>query len=130
MVSTVFTLRPPPDRRLPLWAGSLAVALALPIFALGSWSLRGWALGATLWLGSLLLGLLLDRAGIGAPSLRGSGLFGLGRMARGMAVGLVLIALAAAEPSLALAAALVYTAGYTLELALGLALYFSGESRG
>ena len=49
------------------------VALALPVFLIAGWPVRGWALGAVLWAASQLLGLLFNRVGIGEPNLRGSG---------------------------------------------------------
>ncbi len=41
----------------------------------------------------------------------------------------VLIVIASFEPTIALAGALVYAAGYTVELALSLTSYFSGSPR-
>jgi hypothetical protein len=105
------------------------VALALPIFLIAGWSLRGWALGAVLWAASQLLGLLFTRFGIGEPSLRGSGVVAFGMMARGILLMVVAVAVAASDPDLAIAGALVYAAAYSLELGLSLTLYFSGEPR-
>jgi len=126
---TVLTPRPLPERRLPLVAGGAVVALALPIFIVAGWPLRGWALGAVLWAGSQLLGLLFSRVGIGEPNLRGSGVVAFGMMARGILLMIVALAVAVSEPELAIAGALVYAAAYSLELGLSLTLYFSGESR-
>ena len=47
------TPRPMPARLLPALAGSVVVALALPVFALAGWPLQGWALAAVLWFGGL-----------------------------------------------------------------------------
>jgi hypothetical protein len=118
-----------PSRRLPIAAGAIALALMLPVFALAGWSIRGWGLGAVLWAGSQVLGLVLDRAGIGEPTLRGSGVVAFGMMARGILIVLVAIVVATQDPNLAVAAIVVYALAYTLELALSLALYFSGEPR-
>jgi 4-hydroxybenzoate polyprenyltransferase len=126
---TVLTPRPLPERRLPVVAGGAVVALALPIFIVAGWPLRGWALGAVLWAGSQLLGLLFSRVGIGEPNLRGSGVVAFGMMARGILLMIVALAVAVSEPELAIAGALVYAAAYSLELGLSLTLYFSGESR-
>jgi hypothetical protein len=123
----LLTPRPLPDRRLPVLVGGAVVALALPVFLLAGWDVRGWALGALLWAGSQIVGLLLGKAGIGEPTLRGSGVAAFGMMGRGIALVLILLAVAVAEPSLALAGALVYAAAYTVELALSLALYYSGS---
>jgi len=126
---TVLTPRPLPERRLPVVAGGAIVALALPIFIVADWPLRGWALGAVLWAGSQLLGLLFSRVGIGEPNLRGSGVVAFGMMARGILLMIVALAVAVSEPELAIAGALVYAAAYSLELGLSLTLYFSGESK-
>ncbi len=122
----LLTPRPLPDRRVPVLLGGAVVALALPIFLLAGWDVRGWALGALLWAASQLVGLLLNKAGIGEPTLRGSGVAAFGMMGRGIALVLVLIVVAVANPSLALAGALVYAAAYSAELIASLALYFSG----
>ena len=129
MPGTVLTPRPLPERRLPVVAGGAVVALALPLFIVAGWPLRGWALGAVLWAGSQLLGLLFSRVGIGEPNLRGSGVVAFGMMARGILLMIVALAVAVSEPELAIAGALVYAAAYSLELGLSLTLYFSGESR-
>jgi hypothetical protein len=125
----LLTPRPLPDRRLPVLVGGAVVALALPVFLLAGWDVRGWALGALVWGGSQIVGLLLNKAGIGEPTLRGSGVAAFGMMGRGIALVLILLAVAVADPSLALAGALVYAAAYTAELALSLALYYSGSPK-
>jgi hypothetical protein len=127
--SALLTPRPMPERRLPVVAGSAVVALALPIFLIADWRLEGWGLGAVLWVGSQLLGLVFARVGIGDPSLRGSGVVAFGMMIRGILLMVVAIAVAAADPGLALAGALVYAVAYSVELGLSLMLYFSGEPR-
>jgi hypothetical protein len=126
-VATLLTPRPLPARRLPVAAGALAVAFALPLFLAAGWPLRGWVLGAVLWLGSQAFGLLFDRIGIHEPTLRGSGVVAFGMMTRGIVVVLVAIAVAVGDPELAAAGALVYAVAYTLELACSLLLYFGGR---
>ncbi|HXV56328.1 MAG TPA: hypothetical protein VD704_00535 [Gaiellaceae bacterium] len=121
--------RPMPDRRVPVLLGGAVVALALPIFLVAGWRVQGWALGAVLWAASQALGLLFARAGIGEPTLRGSGLVAFGMMGRGILLAVVLVAIAAAEPYLALAGALVYAAAYSTELGTSLVLYFAGRPR-
>ena len=64
----VLTPRPMPERRLPVIAAGLVVALALPVFLIADWPVRGWALGAVLWIASQLLGIVFARAGIGDPT--------------------------------------------------------------
>ena len=125
-MSAFLTPRPMPERRLPLVAGAMVVALALPLFLIAGWRVQGWALGALFWAGSQLLGLVFARVGIGEPTLRGSGVVAFGMMARGILLALAAIAVATTDPTLAVAGALVYAAAYTFELALGLTLYFAG----
>jgi hypothetical protein len=127
MPGALLSPRPMPDRRLPIVLGGTVVALALPVFLVAGWRVQGWALGAVVWLASQILGLVLARVGIHEPTLRGSGLVAFGMMARGILLAVLLIALAAVDPYLALGGALVYALAYTLELALALLLYFGGR---
>jgi hypothetical protein len=127
--TTALTPRPMPERRLPVIAGGAVVALALPIFLIAGWPIRGWALGAVLWVTSQLLGLLFARVGIGEPNLRGSGVVAFGMMARGILLVIVALAVAVTNPELAIAGALVYALAYSLELGLSLTIYFSGEPK-
>ena len=124
------TPRPMPTKRVPVVAGGAAVLLALPVFVAAGWPVSGWILGATLWAVGQVLGLLLARLPTGASNLAGSGVQGIGMMFRAIAVMVVLIAVAVSDAELALAAAGVYALAYTLELALSLATYFSGEPVG
>jgi hypothetical protein len=126
-VATALSPRPLPARRLPILAGGLAVAFCLPVFALAGWRLEGWALGAVLWLASQALGLVFDRIGIHEPTLRGSGVVAFGMMTRGILIMVAAIAVAASDPELAIAGALVYALAFTIELALSLVLYFGGR---
>jgi hypothetical protein len=126
---TFLTPRPLPDRRLPTAAGFLVVLLALPVFLAAGWELAGWALGAALWVFAELVGHLLGRRGLGPPTLSGSGVVAFGMILRGIVVMVALIVVAAFEPTLALAGALVYAAAYTTELALSLTSYYSGSAK-
>jgi hypothetical protein len=121
------TPRPVPSRVLPAVAGALVVAFAFPVFLAAGWPLAGWALGAVLWLAAQALSLLLTRLRPGAANLAASGVVGISMMFRAVAVGVVVIAVAATDPGLAVAAALVYALAYTLELALSLLSYFGSE---
>ena len=129
MPTTTLTPRPMPERRLPVIAGGALVALALPIFLIAGWPLRGWGLGAVLWIASQLLGIVFARVGIGEPNLRGSGVVAFGMMGRGILVMIVALAVAVSEPALAIAGALVYALAYSVELGLSLTMYFSGEPK-
>ena len=116
-----------PGRFVPFVAGGALLVLALPIFLIAGWDLRGWALGAVLWAASQALGLVFDRVGIHEPTLRGSGVVAFGMMSRGIVIVLVALVIAVKDPHLAVAGALVYALAYTLELALSLLLYFGGR---
>jgi hypothetical protein len=119
------TPRPLPATHVPALAGSLVIALALPIYLVAGWRVSGWVLAAVLWAGSHALGLLLGRLPDG---LAGSGALGFGMMFRGIAVMVVVIAMAVSEPELALGAALLYALAYTLELGLSVVAYFGEPS--
>jgi len=129
MAGVFATPRPLPDQRLPLVAGGAVIALALPIFVAAGWDLRAWLIGGTLWAASRLLAALLTHMRRGMGNLAGSGVVGFGMTFRALAVMVVVVALAATDAQLALAVVLLYALAYTLELAVSLALYFSGEPR-
>jgi hypothetical protein len=128
-MATFLTPRPLPARRLAVAAGAVVIAFSLPVFVLAGWRIEGWVLGAVLWLASQALGVLFDRIGIHEPTLRGSGVVAFGMMTRGILLMVAAIAVAASDPRLALAGALVYALAYTLELVLSLTLYFAGQPR-
>jgi hypothetical protein len=123
------TPRPLHDRRMPVALGGLVVVAALPIFLIADWRIEGWALGAVLWAVAQMFGLILNKAGIGAPNIRGSGIVAFGMFGRGIALMMILIVVASFDPNLALAGALVYAIAFSVELALGISMYFSGESK-
>jgi hypothetical protein len=122
--------RPLPNRLAPVLFGSAVVVLALPVFLLAGLPLAGWLVGAGLWTVAQIAGALLARLPLGADSLAASGVVGFGMMVRAVAVLAALIALATVAPALALAAALVYAAGYTVEVVLAVVLYLKGEPLG
>ena len=126
-MSAFSTPRPQPSRLLPVSGGGIVVALALPVFMVAGWRVQGWALGAVLWVAAQALGALLTRLRTGAGNLAASGVVGIGMMARAVAVMVVVIVVAATDATLGLAAALVYAAAYTVELALSLGTYFAQE---
>ncbi len=110
--------RRPPETTLPAIAGTVVVALALPVFLLNGWRIQGWALGALLWLGSQ------------AFDLAAAGVAAFGMMFRAIAVMVVVFAAAVSDPWLGVAAALVYALGYTAELGLSLVSYYTGAAAG
>jgi hypothetical protein len=120
----VSTPRPVPGRLLPAAAAGLVLVLALAVFLIAGWSLAGWALGAVLWVGVFLLGLLLGRLRSQVGNLASSGVLGLELMLKALVVLVVLVAIAASRPDLALATILVFALAYTAERALALASYF------
>jgi hypothetical protein len=124
------TPRPLPDQKLPLVAGVAVILLALPIFLAAGWDLRAWAIGAALWGASRTLAAVLTHLRSGMGTLAGGGVVGFGMTFRALAVMIVVVALAATDARLALAVVLLYALAYTLELAVALGLYFSGEARG
>jgi len=128
MAGVFATPRPLPNQTIPLVAGAAAIALALPVFLAAGWELRGWAIGAALWAASGALALVLARLKFGTGNLASSGVVGIGRTFRSAAAMVVVIAVAASDARLALAAALVYALAYTLELAVGLLVYFAGNT--
>jgi len=121
------TPRSVPSRLLPAVAGGVVIALALPVFLAAGWSLAGWGLAAILWLAAQTLSLLLTRLHPGAGNLAASGVVGISMMFRALAVGVVVIAVAATDREVGVAAALLYALAYTLEFALSLLSYFGSE---
>ena len=125
--TTLGAPRPVPGRLLPAAAGGLVIALALPVFLLAGWRLSGWAIAALLWVGAQALGLLLSRVRPSPDNLAASGVLAFGMMGRVLAVLVVLVAVAASNGRLALAAMLVYALAYTAELAISVAAYYVQE---
>ena len=121
--------RPIPSRLAGVAAGALAIVLALPVFLLADWRLAGWGIAAVLWVGAQAIGLLLSRIRPSADNLAASGVLAFGMMGRILAVLVVLVAVAASDRKLGLAAALVYAVAYTAELATSVAGYYTQEPR-
>ena len=123
------TPRPVPSRLGPALAGAAVIALALPVFVVADWPLEGWALAAVLWLVGQALSALLARLRLGLGNLAASGVVGIGMSFRTIAIGVVLVAVAVSDARVGLAAALLYAAAYTLELAVSLVTYFGAPAR-
>jgi hypothetical protein len=121
--------RPVPNMTAGIVAGSAVIALALPVFFVAGWPIKGWVLGAVLWAGSLVLGVLLLRMRLGLGHLTSSGAAAFGLMFRGIAVMIVAIAVAASDPAVGLSAALLYAVAYSLELGISIVSYFNGEAK-
>ena len=122
--------RPVPGRLAPAVAGTSVVALALPVFLIAGWRFSGWALAAVLWVTSQAFSLLLARLRLGGANLGSSGIVAFGMMLRAIGVMVVVIAVAASDAHLALAAALIYALAYSVELGVSLLSYFATEPSG
>jgi hypothetical protein len=121
--------RPVPGRLLPVAAGGVVIALALPIFLVADWPVDGWVVAAVVWLGVQAVGLLLSRVRPSADNLAASSVLAFGMMGRLLAVLVVLVAVTASNRDVGLAATLVYALAYTAELAVSLASYYVQEPR-
>jgi hypothetical protein len=120
------TPRPVPGRLVPAVGGAVVLLLALPVFLLADWRIAGWGLGAVLWLAVQALNLLLARLRQDAGNLAAAGVQGFALFFKAIGLLVVLIAVAATDPHLAVAAALTYALAYTFELGLSLVTYFGG----
>jgi hypothetical protein len=119
-----------PRTFVPTIAGSLVIAVGLPLFLLAGWPVAGWAIGAVLWVGSELLGRLLARQRADAGNLAAAGVVAFGMFFRAIAVMVVVFAVAVSDKKVGLAAALTYAAGYSIALGLSLTDYFTGPKAG
>lgn len=123
------TPRPLPSRLGPTLAGGTIIALALPIFAVAGWPLRGWALAAVLWVASELFALLLTRLPDNPDNLAAAGMRGIGTTSRALLVGIVLVIVTVSNETVGLSAAILYAIAFTAELGVGLATYFGAETK-
>ena len=121
--------RPIPGRLVPVAAGALVIAVALAIFLLAGWNVAGWAIAALLWAGGQAFAALLTRIRPSATNLAASSVLAFGMMIRMLAVLVVLVAVAASDARLGLAAVAVYGVAYTAELATSLLAYYGQEPR-
>jgi hypothetical protein len=122
MPSALLTPRPEPGHFLPALAGGAVLLLALPVFLVAGWPVKGWALAATLYTVVHVLDYVLARAGAG----NGGRVFGVFFKSIGLLV--VLVAAAASDEGLAVAAVLTYALAYTCEHGLSLAVYYGKET--
>ena len=123
MPSALLTPRPEPGHLLPAIAGGVVLALALPVFIVVGWPIKAWALATVLFATVHALNFLVARSRGGA-ALRVFGVF-----FKSLGLLIVLVAVAASEPKLALATVLTYALAYTAELGLSLVAYFGTEPR-
>ncbi len=123
------TPRPVPSRLAPALAGTVVVALALPLFLVAGWPLRGWTVAAVLWIAGQLLAAVLTRLPLGTGNLAAAGMRGIGTTFRAMAVGIPLVAVTVADERVGLAAMLVYALAFSVELAVSLVVYFAAPAK-
>jgi hypothetical protein len=123
------TPRPEPGKLAPAIGGGAVVALALPLFAVAGWPLRGWLLAAVLWSGALGFSLLLARLPGDPGNLAAASMRGIGTTSRALLVGIPLVTVTVADQEVGVSAALVYAVAFTVELALALVTYFSAEGK-
>lgn len=121
MPSTILQPRAEPGHLLPAIAGGAVCLLALPLFLVAGWPVKGWALATMLYAVIHVLDWVLARSGAG----NGGRVFGVFFKSIGLLV--VLIVAAASDKDVAIAAVLTYAAAYTCELGLSLATYYGKE---
>jgi hypothetical protein len=118
MPSALLTPRAEPGHVLLALAGGAVLLLALPVFLVAGWPIKGWALAAVLYAGVHVLDFVIARSRVG----NGARVFGVFFKSIGLLV--VLVAAASSDEGLAVAAVLTYTLAYTCELGLSLASYY------
>ena len=123
------TPRPVPGRLAPTLAGGTVILMALPVFAVAGWPLEAWGLAAVLWAAALTFSLVLARLPSDPGNLAAASMRGIGTTARGLLVGVPLIAVAVSDETVGIAAATLYALAFTVELGVGLVVYFGGEAR-
>ena len=130
MSARVFeTPRPVPGRLVPALAGTIVVALALPVFLAAGWPVDGWLLAATLWVAAEAFAWLLTRLPLGTGNLAAAGMRGIGTSFRAIAIGIPLVVATVSNEEVGIAAAIVYALAYTVELAVSLLSYFGTEAQ-
>ena len=121
------TPRPVPGRRVPALAGVAVILLGLPVFLVGGFSLKGWALAAVLWAAGEALSVWLGRIPTGADQLKKSGMVALAMSFRGIGVMIVLLAVTVADKAVGVSAFALYAFAYSLTLGISLLEYFTSE---
>ena len=130
MISDLYTKpRSVPGRLAPMLAGSGLILLALPVFAIAGWPLKGWALTAVLWTAAQAFAYILTRLPLDEGNLAAAGVRGIGMGFRAFIVGIPLVAITVADSRVGLAAAVLYVCAYTVELAVSLVTFFGAEAK-
>jgi len=122
--SALLQPRAEPGHLVPALAGGVVCLLALPLFLVAGWPLKGWALATVLYAVVHVLDYVLARSGAGNAGR----VFGVFFKSVGLLV--VLIVAATSDKDVAVAAVLTYAAAYTCELGLSLATYYGKEPIG
>jgi hypothetical protein len=123
------TPRPVPRKLAPALAALLVLGVALVVFLVAGWDVRGWALGAVVWAGLRGISLLLDHVRKDASPAAAGGFRAFELVFKGLAALVVLLAIAVTDADLALPTILVFALAYTAELGLSLATYFGSSSK-
>jgi len=118
MPSALLTPRAEPGHLLPAIAGGAVLLLALPVFLIADWPIKGWALATVLYVGVHVIDFLIARSGI----VNGARVFGVFFKSIGLLV--VLVVAAASDKGVGIAAVLTYALAYTCELGLSIAAYY------
>jgi uncharacterized membrane protein YiaA len=121
------TPRPIPSRLGPTLAAGGLILLALPVFVVAEWPLKGWLLAAVLWAAALAFSLLLSRLPGDPGNLAAASMRGIGTSSRALLVGIPLVAVTVANESVGVSAAVLYALAFTVELVVGLVAYFGAE---
>jgi uncharacterized membrane protein YiaA len=121
------TPRPIPSRLAPTLAAGGLIVLALPVFVVADWPLKGWLLAAVLWAAALTFSLLLSRQPRDPGNLAAASMRGIGTSSRALLVGIPLVAVTVANMSVGVSAAILYALAFTVELVVGLVAYFGAE---
>jgi len=130
VISDLYTKpRSVPGRLAPMLAGSGLIVLALPVFAIAGWPLKGWALTAVLWTAAQAFAYLLTRLPLDEGNVAAAGVRGIGMGFRAFIVGIPLVAITVADSRVGLAAAVLYVCAYTIELAVSLVTFFGAEAK-
>jgi hypothetical protein len=124
---TLMTPRPVPGKLAPALAAMLVLGIALAVFLIAGWDVRGWALGAVLWAGLRGISLLVDHVRRDASPAAAGGFKAFELAFKALAALVVLLAIAVTDADLALPAILVFALAYTAELGLALATYFGSS---
>ncbi len=122
------TPRPIPSRLGPTIAAAGLLALALPVFVVAGWPLKGWLLGTVLWAAALAFSLLLARLPRDPGNVAAASMRGIGTTSRALLVGIPLVAVTVANQSVGVSAAILYALAFTVELAVSLVAYFGTET--